>query len=399
MTAPFIPPMVRRRRMALPGFEEQAPLVPDPGFQRRAPGLLDESRFQQALEFGDQTDQIDQAMGLNRSQPQGLRRLILPAAEGLAAGLVQNLDEESTGLSGFLRGAGQGFLGQRAMARQDEADAMERERMAQAMKLRLLGAAQDERRLRIGERQEERLGQPAPVDAPRPQVVGRALVMPDGRVVYRDPEPTAASQPDGFTLSPGQARFDGTGKRLASVPVAPPAPGEGPKPPTMPVALVQKVEDNHSRIRVIDEALAELDRNAGSVGLQNYAGQAIMQRVDPQGIRLRSAIADIGSMVIHDRSGAAVTVSEFPRLIPFIPQVTDSPAKIRSNLQRMREIIAEETAAYEGRYGRGPTQGVPAGIARPTSQPASKADRWEELVGQGMSPEAAKAQVIMEYGE
>lgn len=391
MTAPFIPPMVRRRRMALPGFQEQAPIMPE-----RRP-VLDESRFQQAMEFGDQTDQIDQAMGLNRAQPQGLRRLILPAAEGLAAGLVQNLDEESTGVSGFLRGLGQGFLGQRAMARQDEADAMDRERMAQAMKLRLLGAAQDERRLRLGERQEARMNQPAPVEAPRPYVVGRSLVGADGRLLYRDAEtPAAVGGP--IRLGEGDVLADPTGKILTRNP-RPVEAVAGPKALSMPGAIVQQVEGNNSRMRVIDEALAELDRNAGSVGMQNYAGQTIMQRIDPQGIRLRSAIADIGSMVIHDRSGAAVTVSEFPRLIPFIPQVTDSPAKIRSNLQRMREIIAEETAAYEGRYGRGPTQGVPAGIARPTSQPASKADRWEELVGQGLSPEAAKAQVIQEYGE
>lgn len=53
--------------------------------------------------------------------------------------------------------------------------------------------------------------------------------------------------------------------------------------------------------------------------------------------------------MIHDRSGAAVTISEFPRLRPFIPNSKDSPAKAAAKLEELeREIrsITDDMATY-----------------------------------------------------
>lgn len=278
---------------------------------------------------------------------------------------------------------------------------MEREAMAQQLKLRLLGQSMDERRLRLAERA---ANAPAPGYDPSTDIeTARERYFRDnGLGVYR-PQPAGAGAGP-LRLSPGEIAVDpATGRRIASNP-RPVDPPTAPVAPAMPGAIVQKVEDNRSRLAVIDQALAELEKRPGSVGLQNYAGQNLMQRVDPQGIALRAAIADIGSMVIHDRSGAAVTVSEFPRLRPFIPMATDSPEKIRQNLRHMREIIADETARYDQRYGQQPG-GAPNLLARPQA-PApvqqtgrvSAADRWEQLVDGGMSEADATAKVRQEYG-
>jgi hypothetical protein len=53
--------------------------------------------------------------------------------------------------------------------------------------------------------------------------------------------------------------------------------------------------------------------------------EVIINRWDPGGVSTRAFVADIGSLKVHDRSGAAVTASETPRLKPFIPSIYDSP--------------------------------------------------------------------------
>jgi hypothetical protein len=63
----------------------------------------------------------------------------------------------------------------------------------------------------------------------------------------------------------------------------------------------------------------------------------------------RAAIADLGSLVIHDRSGAAVTASEYPRLAPFIPTSKDDPDAVIKKLRRFKGIyqsIVDDTRAF-----------------------------------------------------
>lgn len=84
-----------------------------------------------------------------------------------------------------------------------------------------------------------------------------------------------------------------------------------------------------------------------------------LNKIDPKGAATRAAIADLGSMVIHDRSGAAVTASESPRLMPFIPTSWDSPeivkTKLKRFLQEYNSIIQDQASQYSEEAGYNPS--------------------------------------------
>ena len=73
---------------------------------------------------------------------------------------------------------------------------------------------------------------------------------------------------------------------------------------------------------------------------------ALLQWFDPDGTVSRAKIAELSSAVIHDRSGAAVTAAEFPRLRPFIPQIGDTPDTVQKKLKGFYEVVQEETNLY-----------------------------------------------------
>ena len=77
-----------------------------------------------------------------------------------------------------------------------------------------------------------------------------------------------------------------------------------------------------------------------------------LNRMDPSGVEARAGVADIGSLVLHDRSGAAVTAAEAPRLVPFIPLPTDDNATVIKKLTRMRNIAAQEQTGLTETYGK-----------------------------------------------
>jgi len=110
----------------------------------------------------------------------------------------------------------------------------------------------------------------------------------------------------------------------------------------LPVSAAQKLMENQQNLRRAEQALAlisgqkvgDVQGDPNATGVKAYAPDAILQRTDPNGVSTRAAIGDLGSLVIHDRSGAAVTAAEFPRLRPFIPLVTDSPDVAKRKLSR-----------------------------------------------------------------
>jgi hypothetical protein len=127
----------------------------------------------------------------------------------------------------------------------------------------------------------------------------------------------------------------------------------------IPQTVVKGMTDNLNSLKQIDRAETLLNEHADSVGgwgswLASWAPGAgdIQNRWgDPAGVRLRALIADIGSMKIHDRSGAAVTASEYPRLRPFIPSIGDKPDVIRDKLANFKAeytAILQDTASYYG---------------------------------------------------
>lgn len=112
------------------------------------------------------------------------------------------------------------------------------------------------------------------------------------------------------------------------------------KPPPAPVqkALLANIEN----LRKARDALAlsqgktvgALQGDPNATGFKGFAPDFVLQRMDPAGVDTRAAIADLSSKKIHDRSGAAVTISEYPRLLPFIPTAKDDPSVVQNKLER-----------------------------------------------------------------
>lgn len=92
--------------------------------------------------------------------------------------------------------------------------------------------------------------------------------------------------------------------------------------------------------------------DTGATGWKGFLPNTVLNRVDPAGVDTRAAISDLGSLVIHDRSGAAVTVSESPRLMPFIPVSTDDRATAEKKLSRFIDVFQQETDALAQTYSK-----------------------------------------------
>lgn len=245
---------------------------------------------------------------------------------GLGYGLIR-------GASDLVRGAQAGARDKRELERQARED--EQKALHEALARKLLEA------------------QIAKMNAPPPPRPRAAHFDPElNRVVYTSEEGPAKVE----QLGPPRQRAE-TPRNidpLSEEGIAAAAKREkaiaGAVPPTQrrPVAsIVQKVAANKAQLSALDAALQGLQKRPEGVGLQYGIADALNQRMDPKGVKLRADIADIGSLKIHDRSGAAVTVSEAPRLKPFIPLVTDTPEAARIKLQRLRELLLQETSFLE----------------------------------------------------
>lgn len=140
-------------------------------------------------------------------------------------------------------------------------------------------------------------------------------------------------------------------------------------------AIMKDVAANQTQVSVIDDALKELDAHPDAVGLKRGAADlpivggaadALNQRLDPNGVAARASLANVSSLVIKDRSGSAVTISESARLRPFIPSTGDTPETIRIKLGKLRQAIETETKLLQQ------TSGMKAGgmNASPTPEPS-----------------------------
>ncbi len=165
----------------------------------------------------------------------------------------------------------------------------------------------------------------------------------------------------------------------------------GPKMKDAPAAVQKAMIENGTNLRRAEKALALLegkevggikgDKNA--TGIKGYLPNQILNRIDPEGVDTRAQIADLGSLVIHDRSGAAVTASEFPRLAPFIPTEKDDAASAKKKVARFVQVYREEMEASQAAYGPesgyrqlgGASKSAPAA---PTGFDADKERRYQE---------------------
>lgn len=151
----------------------------------------------------------------------------------------------------------------------------------------------------------------------------------------------------------------------------------------LPTSAAQKLMENQQNLRRAEQALGLMEGKSvngqegdpDATGFKGYAPDFALQRLDPKGIATRAAIGDLGSLVIHDRSGAAVTASEYPRLRPFIPLVTDDPDTVKKKLGRFvteyQNIVGEAADFYkESGYK------VPTGALRGGAPTAGASGGW-----------------------
>jgi hypothetical protein len=120
----------------------------------------------------------------------------------------------------------------------------------------------------------------------------------------------------------------------------------------VPVHAQKAITGATSTIAQLDKAIAQLKANPDAVGLKGLTPDIALNRMDPEGTDARAGVADIGSLKIHDRSGAAVTASETPRLKPFIPSITDDYDTAIKKLERMRDIQLAEQEVLTGTYNK-----------------------------------------------
>jgi hypothetical protein len=115
----------------------------------------------------------------------------------------------------------------------------------------------------------------------------------------------------------------------------------------MPAHILETVAKNNAAVANIDNALKQVSLYPSGFGAQAYLPDAILQRTDPNGVTARATVANIGSLKIHDRSGAAVTVGETPRLRPFIPAVNDAPETVVKKLKELRREMLVMDKEYK----------------------------------------------------
>lgn len=171
--------------------------------------------------------------------------------------------------------------------------------------------------------------------------------------------PVPVTLPDGSTALVQPSNRPGAPPQIMTVPG-----GTQPLRPQASEKSRDAMRENSAAIDKIDRAIAAIDRYPGALGGKNYldVGGAVMQRVDPEGIEARALLADVGSAKIHDRSGAAVSAAEFPRLQPFVPLPTDTPETAKKKLALFRrevQFIQQELGA-----------GAPQQAAKPAASSA-----------------------------
>ena len=161
---------------------------------------------------------------------------------------------------------------------------------------------------------------------------------------------------------------------------ATPVMGPNGQPLTKPVNLKEipatvntKMIEARQGLSNLDAAIKAVEANPGAFGLENaIPGMQSLKGASPRwadqnAIDARAQVANIGSLKLHDRSGAAVSASEFPRLQPFIPSASDSAETAATKLRQMKRIAEEELGLYTDTYSAENGYRVPERRKAPSS--------------------------------
>jgi hypothetical protein len=173
--------------------------------------------------------------------------------------------------------------------------------------------------------------------------------------------------------------------------------GAGGKP--MPASAAGGLLENMTNLRRAQDAYAllsgkdvgQMKGDPDATGFKGFMPNGALNRVDPAGVDTRAAMADLGSLVVHDRSGAAVTAAEFPRLAPFIPQATDDAVTARkkvANFMRVYQSVVDDQVNFYTESG----YKVPAQVLRQ----GGTADEQKPLAPQ---PPTASVKSPEDYGK
>jgi len=139
----------------------------------------------------------------------------------------------------------------------------------------------------------------------------------------------------------------------------------------IPATVNAKIIEGQQSLTNIDKAIEAVQANPGAFGLVNaIPGVERMRQGDTPGVDARAQVANIGSLKIHDRSGAAVSASEFPRLAPFIPSSSDNPTAIVQKLKQMKQIAESELGLFADTYNEDAGY-RPNSVLKRSAQPAS----------------------------
>ena len=137
-----------------------------------------------------------------------------------------------------------------------------------------------------------------------------------------------------------------------------------------PQFAIEGIQSSGTALKKIDSALSRLEdpKQAGGIGLMyKFLPEGIAQKFNPQGTELRADLADLGSQKIKDQSGSTVTISEEPRLLPFIPLPSDDATTAKKKLIRLRQQMVENGQYFDQVYN--PNTGFYA-LPRAQSAPA-----------------------------
>lgn len=190
--------------------------------------------------------------------------------------------------------------------------------------------------------------------------------LPAGAVVAGDKSlnPPSASTGKNWASPDGQRGVTNDGKTNATTGAPLPTGWQystdvnpsGVKLKVIPAGAMQQMVENKQSMDNIDKALAAVKATPGAIGAKGYAqaagsmGMNLLNWADPDGVSARALIANIGSLLIHQRAGGSVTVSETPRLQPFIPLITDNETTVENKLSNLRAAIKDELSGQADSY-------------------------------------------------
>ena len=191
-----------------------------------------------------------------------------------------------------------------------------------------------------------------PVDFDQFLVNQKIAARPPANITYGSPLPAVDASGKAVFIQPGRAG----GAPMVMQGFTPPEPKLKDVPPMVNTAIIANQAASNQLDRAIalmsGQDLPGMTGDKSATGLKGYLPNAILSRIDPQGVSARAEIADIGSLKINDRSGAAVTASETPRLMPFIPLATDDNETVLKKLRRLKLEVANETNAMKEIYSK-----------------------------------------------